>query len=215
MGASRTNVLVIGCHYHDFETNGDILADVLDQIPAVDTTVTADKSELNPDRISAYDVLVDYMTDSSMSPSQRDGFLTFVRDGGGYVGIHPAADITNFYDGDGNDPDLEGLLGAGYEGHPEKQEITVQLVDEQHPITIGLRDYTVFDEPYRFSAVGDADVLARTTLPDRDAVPYAWARKYGDGRVVYHANGHTNAACRHPTFQAMFRRAVAWVDSSS
>lgn len=210
MSDDAIDVLVIGCTYHDFETNGDILESVLADTGRFDPVVTTDKDELLPDRIDRYDAIVDYMTDSSMSRDQRSGFLEFIEAGGGYVGIHPAADISNFYDGEGNDPELEALLGAGYEGHPDQMELTVEIVDSDHPITEGLSSYTVYDEPYRFSEVEDARVLARTTLPNRNDVPYAWTRRYGDGRVFYHANGHTNEAFRHPTVQSMIVRGIEW-----
>ena len=38
----------------------------------------------------------------------------------------------------------------------------------------------------------------------------AYAKSYGQGRVVYLANGHTLRAWNHPEFRKMLLRAVAW-----
>lgn len=212
MSTDTLRALVIGCPYHDFETNGRILGEIVDSLDGVEATVTTDKDELRPDSVAAYDVILDYMTDSGMTASQRDGFLGFVRDGGGYVGVHPAADIRNFYEGEGNDPELEALLGTGYLDHPEKTDVTVQLVDREHPITRGLSDYTVFDEPYRFNwdHVNDVHVLAKLSHEEMGEVPVAWTKSYGEGRVFYISTGHTNAACEHSTFQTAIARGVEW-----
>lgn len=206
------DVLVIGCTYHDFETNGRILGDVVESIDGATATVTTDKDRLLPETIENYGAIVDYTTDSSMTDAQREGFLGFVRDGGGYVGVHPAADIRNFYDGDGNDPALEELLGAGYIDHPEKTDVTVELIDREHPITEGLADYTVFDEPYRFGwdRVDEVHVLAKLRHREMGEVPVAWTKPYGDGRVFYVSTGHTNEACENRTFQSLVARGVEW-----
>jgi type 1 glutamine amidotransferase len=181
----------------------------------VDATVTSDREALTA--LGAYDVVVDYITDSGFTDAQRDGLLSFVSDGGGYAGVHGASDLTSVAGPDGgleaNEepfPEMRTMLGGHFLGHPEQQDLSVSVTDPGHPITAGLDSFTVFDEPYDLDVDDDVHLLAEMDHPESGDVPVAWAKRYGRGRVAYCSLGHTEAALTHDAVQALVGRGARW-----
>ena len=180
---------------------------------AVEVTVSTDRDDLTGE----YDVLVDYLTDSSLTDDQLDALLAHVESGGGYVGVHCASDLTSTAAADPDElidtreepfPQLRDLVGGHFLTHPENAEFGVDVVDE-HPITAGVDDFAVFDEPYQVDWDDDVQVLARMDHPDLDDYPVVWTNESA-GRVAYISLGHTDDALEHDGFMTMLRNAVDW-----
>lgn len=200
--------------FHDFGDARPHLRAALERANVV-PTLTTDRDALTA--LDAYDVVVDYLTDSDLTDSQRDGLLSFVGDGGGYAGVHCASDLTSFAGPDGdlrsNDdpfPELRAMLGGHFLGHPEQQDVAVEVTDPGHPITAGVPDFTVYDEPYDLDVDEDVHVVAQMDHPDSGDVPVAWAKRYGRGRVAYCSLGHTEAALRDDAVRALVGRSARW-----
>lgn len=218
--ASDLSVLAVGGNrfpFHRFEDVGPLLGDALDDA-GVETTFTTDRDELiDP---STYDAVLDYTTDSTLTDDQRDGLLSFVERGGGYVGLHCAADLTSTASEEPDElidardepfSDLRDLLGGHFVTHPEQATFDVRVVDSHHPITAGMGDLRVWDEPYDVETDADAvRVLARMDHPELGDTPVVWVRGYGNGRVCYCSLGHTDAALTHDGVQDLLRRSVRW-----
>jgi len=97
---SRLDALVLGERtfpFHSFDEMGPQIQTALGDGVAADRTENRD-ALLD---LSGYDLVVDYLTDSTLSDDQQAGLLGFVEDGGGYLGVHCAADLTSTHDGDG------------------------------------------------------------------------------------------------------------------
>lgn len=213
---SSLRVLAIGgtaFPFHNFEEVGPRFEDALGN--AVDLTLTTDRDTLS--NLEGYNVVLDYLTDSALSDEQREGLLTFVREGNGYVGIHCAADLTGTVPDDPDEvldtreeplPELRELLGGHFLDHPEQSKFGVRIVDE-HPITDGVDDFTVFDEPYQVEC-DDVDVIARMDHPDLDEYPVAWTKSYGKGRVYYLSLGHTEETFEADGFRSLLLNGVEW-----
>ncbi|WP_049901392.1 ThuA domain-containing protein [Halococcus agarilyticus] len=159
--------------------------------------------------LAGYDVVVDYLTDPTMTDAEREGLLGFVRDGGGYVGIHCAADHETFADQPADH--FEELVGGAFVDHPEPCDLDVRVVDADHPITEGVDPaFTIHDEPYEVRWDESVRVLARMAHPELGDLPVAWTKPYGDGSVFYCSLGHTNAAFAHPAVQRLLTRGIRW-----
>jgi hypothetical protein len=218
MSESRPAVLIIGettFPFHDFDDVGPLFRAVLAR--EADLTLTTDREALAD--LSEYDVLVDYLTDSTLSDEQLDGLLSFVEGGGGYVGVHCASDLTSTASDDpdellaGRDepqPDLRELIGGHFLTHPEQSEFGVEIVDRDHAITEGVEDFRVFDEPYQVECDDDVHVLAEMDHPDLERYPVAWTNDYGDGRVYYLSLGHTPDAFGTAGFQHLLVNGLHW-----
>ena len=215
-------VIVIGettFPFHNFDEIAPLFENVL--AGHVDLTLTTDRDALAD--LSEYDVLVDYLTDSTLTEEQLDGLLSFVRDGRGYVGVHCASDLTSVAPDDPEElldsrekpiPELRKLLGGHFITHPEQAEFAVRIADEDHPLTSGVEDFTVFDEPYQVEYDEDIHVLARMEHPDLNEYPVAWTKPYGGGRVCYLSLGHAEDAFENDAFRTLLRNGIEWAAGS-
>lgn len=220
------SVLAIGGNrfpFHRFERRGPTIRDALgDRVDVTLTTEKDDLAALEPDGEgdgSGYDVVLDYLTDSTLTDAQREGLLSFVADGGGYVGVHCAADLTSTESTtqgeviDHREEPVEGLrelVGGQFRTHPEQTTFAVRVVDHYHPVTATLSDFRVWDEPYVVDVDDDVSVLARMDHPEHADTPVAWVKRYGEGRVFYCSLGHGEPALTTPGVRALLDAGVRW-----
>lgn len=152
-------------------------------------------------------------TGDVLNSAQEAAFERFIRRGGGFVGVHSAADTE--YDW----PFYGALVGAYFAGHPDIQDATIQIEDPSHPAVASLpRPWIRRDEWYNFrrNPRGGVDVLA--TLDERTYTggtmgpdhPIVWSHTYEGGRSFYTALGHTQESFSETTFVDHLGRAILW-----
>lgn len=211
--AGDSRVLVLGEDTFPFHEIGEKEAHFRDVLGDFDVTVTDDRDALTGE----YEVLVDYLTDSTLTDAQLSALLEHVEAGGGYVGVHSASDLTSTAADDPDElidsraepwPELRQVLGGHFLTHPEQSEFGVEITAD-HPITAGVSEFSVFDEPYQVETDDHLTVLARMDHPDLTDYPVAWVNPDYD-RVAYVSLGHTDEAFETDGFRAMLRNAVAW-----
>ena len=180
-------------------------------------TVTRDPRVFTTRGLRRYGAIVFlHTTGDVLDRSQERAVERYVRAGGGWLGIHAAADAERswrFYQRE--------LLAATFTSHPPIQRATVQIEDGRHPATRGLpRRWTRTDEWYSFRSSPRADVHVVASLDEStfDAGslgmgdhPIAWHRRVGRGRAFYTALGHTRASYREAEFGRHVRGALRWV----
>jgi len=213
-----TTVLVLGENtfpFHEIEGKADYFESILADY---DVTVTTDRDALTGE----YDVLVDYLTDSTLTDEQLDALLAHVEGGGGYVGVHCASDLTSTAPDDPAEvidhreepfPELRELVGGHFLTHPDKSEFGVEVVGD-HPVVADVDDFSVFDEPYQVEVDDDITVLARMDHPDLEDYPVVWTNE-SEGRVAYVSLGHTDEAFESDAFGQLLRNAVTWAADES
>jgi hypothetical protein len=215
---SRITALLVGqtaFPFHDLDEMAPAIEAALGDGVALEWTTETDALA----DLDGYDLVVDYLTDSHLDPGPLDGLCSFVADGGGYLGVHCAADLTSAADGEGGVdpgdepvPALRDLLGGHFLDHPDRSTFGAVVVDRDHPVTDGVDDFAVYDEPYRVDCDEDrVRVLARMDHPDLAEYPVAWVRRYGDGRVCYSSLGHTVESFENESHRRLLRNAVAWL----
>jgi len=209
------DVLLIGQNDLSFHKLGEIedtLIDVLEDGKDVEVVATTDKDALLPDNISQYDVVVDYMTDSSMNDDQFTGLSNHVRDGKGYLGIHCASMLEATENTrSGRMDELEDLVGGAYLGTEDPQKISIDIENPDHVVTQNIDSYETMDELYQLRTSDDLDILATGDAGESRSIPVAWTKEYGDGRVFYHSGGHDRRAFSSPEFQKFIGRGLSWV----
>lgn len=208
---SEVQTVVIGGNrfpFHRLERIGPSLRRAID-VEGIDLELTTDRDELCD--LTGYDVLIDYTTDSTLTDNQRSGLLSFVENGGGYAGVHCAADLTTVAEGTREEPvpELRTLLGGHFLTHPEQGTFDVNIVDSHHPVSAGLEGFTVWDEPYALTH-DDVQVLARMDHPVNGDMPVAWVKSHGDGRVFYCSLGHGKAAFANDGVRSLLIRGIRW-----
>lgn len=171
---------------------------------AVDTTEDAAKfTEANLKRYNA--VIFLSTTGDVLDPAQQVAFERYIQAGGGYVGIHAAADTE--YDWPWYNK-LAGAYFASHPGNPNVQTGEVFPVNKNHPSMFGFPDrWKIKDEFYDFKKINPAiNVLAKIdekTYKDGkmgDNHPMAWFHNFDGGKAFYTNFGHTNETFSEPVF---------------
>lgn len=144
-------------------------------------------------------------------PAQQNALLDFIADGKGLAGIHAASD--NF----GNFPQCRALIGGQFGGHPWNAGGTwaFQLDDPDHVLNAAFdgKGFWHSDEIYQYDPSSyegpevlrllvsldmNQDEVAKQIQDGPRAVPVAWIRNAGDGRVFYTNFGHRDETFRNP-----------------
>jgi type 1 glutamine amidotransferase len=179
---------------------------------AVDAT--EDSGRLSGDGLRQYRAVVFLSTTGDfLAGPEQDALQRFVERGGGWVGIHAAADAERGW------PWYETLVGARFTRHPAVQPATVHVTDRRHPATATLPAvWRRTDEWYEFDRNPRGSVHVLATLDERTYQgghmgadhPIAWCHTVGAGRSLYTALGHTTESYSEPPFLAHLLGAIRW-----
>ena len=148
-----------------------------------------------------------------ISEEQGRAVRAFVEAGGAALFYHNSTYISP------GSEDFRHVLGSITEGHPPVRPYRVEIVDKEHPITQGVRDFVVTDEQhYMHYDKEPENVLAMSANEHGHAFKElgtrcqaAWAYDYGQGRVCYLSPGHTIAVLWNPEYEKMQQNAVRWL----
>ena len=169
--------------------------------------ITVDTSEssavFTADNLKKYKAVVFLSTTGNiLDEAEQAVFEQYIKKGGGFVGIHAAADTE--YDW----PWYNQLVGAYFLSHPKQQNMEVVVHDHSHLSTKMLPDrWKRFDELYNYKKiVMGIKVLA--TLDENTYQggqngqnhPFIWYREFDGGRSFYTGGGHTNESFAEPLF---------------
>jgi type 1 glutamine amidotransferase len=175
---------------------------------------TEDSAGFSDALLTKYKVVVFLSTTGDvLSPAQQAAFERFIRAGGGFVGVHSAADTE--YDW----PFYGALMGAYFASHSDIQNATIQIEDASHPTTAALpRSWPRRDEWYNFQSSPRGRVTVLATLDERTYSggtmagdhPIMWSHPYQGGRGWYTAGGHTIESFSEPLFVDQLGKAIVW-----
>jgi uncharacterized protein (TIGR03437 family) len=170
---------------------------------AVDAT--EESSAFNDANLARYQAVVFLNTTGDvLDDNQQAAFERYLRNGGGFAGLHSATDTEYDWAWYG------GLVGAYFAGHPEIQPARIKVEDGSHPSTSPLPvEWQRTDEWYNFRSNprGRLKVLAtldETTYRGGEMGadhPIAWCQLYDGGRAWYTAGGHTKESFAEPLFR--------------
>ncbi len=129
----------------------------------------------------------------------------YVRNGGALLALHAAPICFDDWSGWGD------IVGAAWNwersSHPPLGPMEVRIVSD-HPITAGVEDFTLTDEPYRhMDMAGDVEPLAVSASEGEDH-PMLWTRSIDEGAVVTSTLGHGPESFGHPAHQRILRQAI-------
>ncbi len=175
-------------------------------------TATEDLSTISASKLSAYDVVFFALTSGelSLTDAQKAALVSFVAEGGGFLGAHSASDTLYSW------PEYGQLVGAYFKEHPWTQPATVVVEDQSHPATASLgASFSLMEEFYTFreNPRPNVQVLLRldaASVATTGDYPLAWSRSHGKGRVYYNALGHFPSTWNDPRFQHQILGAIRW-----
>lgn len=219
--APRFSVLIFS------KTNGFRHASIPDGVRAIRrlgeehnfaVEATEDSTAFTEGNLARFEAVVFLSTTGDvLNASQQAVFENYIQDGGGFAGIHAAADTE--YDW----PWYGRLVGAYFESHPNDpnvREATVRVEDTTHASTRMLpQAWTRTDEWYNYRsnpreagvqvlAVLDESTYEGGAMPDDH--PIAWRHAFDGGRAWYTGGGHTKESFSERLFLEHLRGGIEW-----
>jgi type 1 glutamine amidotransferase len=153
-----------------------------------------------------------------IKPEQGKALKEFVMKGGSALFYHNCNYISSAND------DFRDVEGALFTGHTKFAPYKLEIVNKNHPITNGIKDFIVTEEQHYLIYDKDPqNVLMRSvSLEGEDFVTKkhgnqgavceaCWAYDYGKGRVCYMAPGHTIPGLWNPEYVKLQKNAVKWL----
>jgi type 1 glutamine amidotransferase len=179
-----------------------------------DVISTTDSTWFRKEVLAKYSAVVFLNTTGNvLGKSQETAFENYIRNGGGFVGIHSATDTEYDWAWYGK------LVGGYFESHPEQQQATLRVIDRKHPATKHLPETWVrFDEWYNFKNL-NPDVHVGITIDESTykggkngpSHPVAWWHKYDGGMAFYTAMGHTPESYKDQKFLDLLKGGINYV----
>ncbi len=193
-------------YYHESIPSGIEAIQKLGSENGFQVDTTKDASKFTADNLKKYSAIIFLSTTQDvLNDEQQKAMEGYIRGGGGFVGIHAAADTE--YDW----PWYNKLVGAYFKSHPNNPNVrkaTVNVIDKTHPATRELPDkWERMDEWYNYKDINpDLKVLAKLDEKsyeggeNGDNHPTIWYHEYDGGRAFYTGGGHTKESFADPVF---------------
>jgi type 1 glutamine amidotransferase len=203
---------------HDSIDEGQALVAALGALEGFGVTATEDSSIFSASGLAPFRAVVFLNTTGDVLGSGEQAALDcFVRSGGGWAGVHSAADTEQGWSGYGD------LLGGGawILDHPAIQTATLHRESPTHPSTAHFpASFAFTDEWYNFVANPRPQVTVLLTI-DEDSYdpgpgamgadhPIAWSHAFGGGRAWYTNLGHREETYSDGDFAAHLLGGVEW-----
>ncbi|NJQ02207.1 ThuA domain-containing protein [Streptomyces sp. PLAI1-29] len=177
-------------------------------------TTTEDPAAFTTAGLARYRAVVFLSTTGDvLGPAQQTAFEGYLRAGGGYAGVHAAADTEYTW------PWYGGLVGAYFASHPAIQPATVTVEDRTHDATAHLAaTWRRTDEWYNYRTNPRPAVRVLASLNESSYTggtmggdhPIAWCHDYQGGRSFYTGLGHTAESYAEPAFLRHLLGGVRW-----
>lgn len=176
---------------------------------------TENSAIFNPESLKDVKVIVFLNTSGDiLSQTQKKNFESYIKDGGGFVGIHSAA-VT-----EPNWSWYRRLIGTYYKNFFKVQEATINIVDPNHPCTQHLDETWVrTDEWYNFTnpldeqeyhILAELDDNMYTGAGKQEQHPISWCHKFQGGKVFYTGLGHTIESYQENDFLKHIEQGILW-----
>lgn len=157
-------------------------------------------------------------TGDVLNDAQQVAFERYIQAGGGYVGIHAAADTE--YDWTWYNK-LAGAYFMSHPGNPNVQNGEAYPVNKNHVSMFGFPDrWKIKDEFYDFKSFNKSvTVLVKIdekTYKDGkmgDDHPMAWYHEFDGGKAFYTNFGHTDETFSEPVFVKHLLGGITWAMS--
>ncbi|SHK32108.1 hypothetical protein SAMN02745181_3605 [Rubritalea squalenifaciens DSM 18772] len=154
----------------------------------------------------------------------KKNLLQYVKNGGGFVGIHAASDT--FYKWS----EYGDMLGGYFDGHPWRSNTSVSIKvekgKEKHPIVANLNGESLnfkeeiyqLKDPYDSSKVNmllrldteKSDMKVKGIKRTDNDFGVSWTKPYGEGRVFYCSLGHNDYIYWHPKVLGIYLAGIQW-----
>jgi type 1 glutamine amidotransferase len=199
---------------HDSIPQGIAAIEAIGAASSLGVDKTEDASAFTAANLAQYKAVIWLSTTGDvLNEAQQTAFEGYIKGGGGYVGVHAAADTE--YDW----PWYGQLVGAWFKSHPATQQATIDVGDRVHPSTKDVpATWTRTDEWYDYKRNPRADVHVLAELQESSYSggtmgsdhPIAWCRAFDGGRTWYTGLGHTQQSYTEAAFRSHLTGGILW-----
>lgn len=177
------------------------------------SNATEDAAAFTPENLKSYRAVIFVNTTGDvLDAAQQQALQEFIEGGGGFMGIHSAADTE--YDW----PWYGTLVGAWFLSHPPGLQ-TTRVTFTQDGIAEAGRQWRVTDEIYNYRSNPRQHVTVLATVNEHDYDggtmgddhPVSWCHASGQGRTWYTGLGHEAKLYGDPVFQRQLARGLRYV----
>lgn len=176
---------------------------------------TQDASVLTPEKLKELDIVLFYTTGAlPISPENFEAFLSWLRAGKAFVGIHSATDTFHNYK-----PYYE-LINGVFDGHPwgAGETVTLRVHDAEHAAVKSWGpELVIKDEIYQYRLYDPKAVRVLASLDMAGCktkrpyhVPVVWVRQVGKGRLFYTNLGHNEGTWQDARFRTHLLAGIRW-----
>ena len=173
----------------------------------IEFEATEDYSMLNYEKLNNYHLLVLY-TDCFSVPQPKayiNSIIKYVENGGNLLVIHNGISLQE-------DEAFVDLIGARFTGHPDYTELKISVKEPKHPISEGIDEFIIPEEPYRYELKEDDNKLIILDYTHEGQIyPAAWCKFIGKGKLVYLMPGHNLASFKNENYRKIIYQSGKWL----
>lgn len=212
-------LLLSGANNHNWQETTPAVKAILAGSPKFAVTVVDKPWEMKPSDLDGCDSVFNNWNTfgkdkREWSAAMKAAFMAWVKKGGGFFVLHAGGSM--FYDWD----EFQTLTGGAWEKgtfHPHMQSFRVTVADPAHPVTRGLSDFEIFDEPWQKTGNRNpgrrvllTGVVSKENKGSGESEPFAWTTQLGQGRCFNLVLGHDVGAITNPACKALILRGAEW-----
>ena len=193
---------------------------LMSQLPIVYTHVEHPyvHAMFRPEKIKNYDVVLLFDMPRYISEEAQQDFIAMLDKGVGVIVLHHAIWSYDYWDeyvqilgGRGHHyPWMKNGVEQPRSTYRHNVEMTIGVVDPNHPTTRGITDFVITDEVYGGLELLPTITPLLTSDSEYSAPLVAWANEYSNSRVVTFTLGHCRRAWEHPSFIQFLSQAIQW-----
>ena len=193
-----------------------------------DIRTITNASVLNVEDIAHFDVIVFNNNCGNegriFSDEQQQALKQYIRNGGGFVGIHCAGAI--WKEGAPFQRWYEQLVGARMVTHPPVQQAKLIIENQSHISTAHLKEvWEIKDEWHTFSHNPRENVNVLISLDENSYEgiaaqkmggdhPFTWYQHFEGGRSFFTSLGHTKEIYNDANYQKMIEGGILWASGN-
>lgn len=198
---------------HEPEACAAIIAGML-RDDGLTTHVTDDFAAFGDPSVHRMSLVVPVITRAKIEREPLANLIAAVKSGVGLAGCHGGL-AGSFRE----EVDFHFMCGCQWVAHPGGMiPFRVEVTRPDDPVMAGIDSFDYVSEQYYLHYDPAIEILATTTFSGDHgapwtkgvAMPVAYKRRFGEGRVFYSALGHSAREFEHPAMSAILRRGLQW-----
>jgi type 1 glutamine amidotransferase len=159
--------------------------------------------ELLPQDLESYAAMVIYLHHKKISKNALNCFDSFVKNGGGVLGVHTAT--ASFK----QQRQYFEFMGGRFTGHGPIQKFEINPAPES-TVFQDIGAFSIKDELY-IHDFQPGITPHFVTMHTGQRVPVVWTYRYGEGRVCYASPGHLSRTFKNKDYAKVLQQGLLWV----